>query len=153
MSGFLRGVLGNLHSYRGPLQIEHTYKAQQLNIFAKYGLIVFVSVIGITGQILLKQALKSFGHLEFDSFFSKIFTIIFQPLVFLAISCYVIGLLTYLYLLSKVELTSIYPICTSLTFGGIMFFGWFILNESLGFQKISGILLIIIGIFLIDRSG
>jgi multidrug transporter EmrE-like cation transporter len=112
---------------------------------------LFVSAIGITGQVLLKRGLQSFSHLGFDSFFTKIFTIVLQPVILLALLCYAIGILAYLFLLSKVELSSVYPICTSLTLGGITFFGWFLLHESMSWPKILGIIFVIIGIFLIER--
>jgi len=124
-----------------------------LNIIAKYSLMLFVATIGVSGQILLKKGLNSFSHLQFHSFLSKIFTIVFEPFVLLALLCYAIGMTAYLFLLSKVELTSVYPICTSLTFGGITFFGWLLLKEPLSWPKISGIILIVIGIFLIERFG
>jgi len=124
-----------------------------LNILAKYSLIVFVATIGISGQILLKKGLSSFSNLKFDSFLSKILVIIFEPMILLALSCYAVGVVAYLFLLSKVELTSVYPICTSLTFAGITFFGWFLLKEPLSLPKISGIVLIIMGIVLIERFG
>jgi multidrug transporter EmrE-like cation transporter len=114
---------------------------------------LFVATIGISGQILLKKGLTSFGHLQFNSFFSKIFTIVLEPFVFLALFCYVVGMAGYLFLLSKVELTSLYPICTSLVFAGITFFGWFFLKEPLNLPKISGIVFIVIGILLIERFG
>lgn len=124
-----------------------------MNIIAKYSLMLFVATIGVSGQILLKKGLNSFSHLQFHSFLSKIFTIVFEPFVLLALLCYAIGMTAYLFLLSKVELTSVYPICTSLTFGGITFFGWLLLKEPLSWPKISGIILIVIGIFLIERFG
>ena len=124
-----------------------------MNIFAKYSLIIFVSTIGIAGQLLLKNGLNAFSHLQFNSFILKIFAIVFQPVILLALSCYAVGIAAYLFLLSKVELTSVYPICTSLTLGGITFFGWLFLREPLNLPKISGIILIIIGILLIERFG
>jgi drug/metabolite transporter (DMT)-like permease len=124
-----------------------------LNIITKYSFILFVATIGISGQILLKKGLNAFSHLQFNGFFSKILTIVFEPFILLALFCYAVGLAGYLFLLSKAELTSVYPICTSLVFAGITFFGWFFLKESLSWPKISGIILIIIGIFLIERFG
>lgn len=124
-----------------------------MNIVVKYSLMLFVATIGISGQLLLKKGLNSFSHLQFNSFLSKIFTIVSEPFVLLALFCYAVGMIGYLFLLSKVELTSVYPICTSLTFGGITFFGWLLLKEPLSWPKISGIILIIIGIFLIERFG
>ncbi len=124
-----------------------------MNIITKYGFMLFVAAIGISGQVLLKKGLTSFGHLHFNGFFSKFFTIIFEPFVLLALFCYAVGMAGYLFLLSKAELTSVYPICTSLVFVGITFFGWFFLKEPLNLPKISGIILIIIGILLIEQFG
>jgi len=124
-----------------------------LSIIVKYALIFFVSAIGVTGQLLLKKGLGSFSGLQFNSFLMKIFSIITQPLIIIALSCYVIGMVAYLFLISKIEVSSVYPICSSLTFGGITLFGWLLLSESLGWQKILGIMFIIVGIFLIDRMG
>lgn len=122
-----------------------------MDLLPKYSLMVFVATIGVAGQILLKKGLASFSHLEFDSFLCKIGAIVFQPLIISALLCYAIGVVAYLFLLSKVELTSVYPVCTSLTFGGITFLGWFFLNESLSWQKLCGIVFIVIGILLIER--
>ena len=124
-----------------------------MSIFVKYAFIFFVSAIGVTGQLLLKKGLGSFNGLQFNSFLMKIFSIITQPLIIIALSCYVIGMVAYLFLISKIEVSSVYPICSSLTFGGITLFGWLLLSESLGWHKILGITFIIIGIFLIDRMG
>ena len=122
-----------------------------MDLIPKYSLMVFVSAIGITGQILLKHGLNSFSHLSFDGFLSKIIAIIVQPVILVALLCYALGVIAYLFLLSRVQLTSVYPICTSLTFGGITFFGWFLLNESVSWQKLLGIGFIIAGILLVER--
>lgn len=124
-----------------------------MNVITKYGLMLFIAAIGISGQILLKKGLTSFGHLEANSFFSQIFAIIFEPFILLALFCYAVGMAGYIFLLSKVELTSVYPICTSLVFVGITFFGWFFLKEPLSLPKISGIILIVVGIILIEQFG
>ena len=124
-----------------------------MNLIAKYCLIIFVSAVGVTGQLLLRKGLGSYNNLQLDSFLTKIFSIVFQPIVITALSCYAFGLVAYLFLLSKLEITSVYPITTSLTFGGITLFGYLLLGESLTWVKITGIIFIVIGIILIDRFG
>ena len=146
----LRNLVMNLCSILIGMQ---TSKEYMLNILAKYSLIVFLAAIGISGQILMKKGLSTYSNLEFSNFLTKILNIVLQPLILLALLCYVTGMVLYLFLLSKVEVTSVYPICTSLTFVGITFFGGFFLNETVSLAKISGIALIIIGIFLIERFG
>ena len=124
-----------------------------VNFIFKYCLIIFVSAVGVTGQLLLKKGLSSFNNLEFDSFLLTLVKIIFQPIILLALFCYGFGLIAYMFLVTKVQVTAVYPITTSLTFGGITLFGYFLLGESLTWAKIAGIILIIIGIVLIDRLG
>jgi len=119
--------------------------------YAKYSLMLIVSGVGVTGQLLLRKGLSSFNNLQFDGFLIKFFSILFQPLILVAFFCYAFGLIAYLFLLSKLEITSVYPITTSLTFGGITLFGYFLLGESLTLPKITGIVLIVIGIIMIDR--
>jgi len=62
---------------------------------------LFVATIGISGQILLKKGLNSFSHLQFNSFFLKIFTIVFEPFVLLALFCYAVGMAGYLFFTFK----------------------------------------------------
>ena len=80
----------------------------------KYGLIVFVATIGVSGQILLKRGLTTYGNLNFENFITRIFFILLNPNILLALMFYVIGILGYLFLLTKIELTNVYPICTEL---------------------------------------
>ena len=124
-----------------------------MSYFLKYSLIVFISAIGVTGQLLLRKGLETYSNVEVTSFFSKLFSIILQPVVLVALFCYGFGLIAYLFLLSKLEITAIYPITTSLTFGGITLFGYFLLGESLNAAKVIGIVLIVVGIIMIDRLG
>ncbi|MFC1509225.1 hypothetical protein ACFL60_06020 [Candidatus Omnitrophota bacterium] len=124
-----------------------------MNLIFKYSLIVFVSAVGVTGQLLLRKGLSSFNNLQFDNYLIMLVKIIFQPVIILALFCYGFGLIAYMFLVSKIQVTAVYPITTSLTFGGITLFGYFLLGESLTLAKIAGIILIIIGIVLIDRFG
>ena len=124
-----------------------------MNASAKYVLILVISAIGVSSQILLKTGVRSFGSMELGGFISKILVVLTQPVVLFALSCYGFGFLVYLFLLSKMDVTSVYPICTSLTYAGITFFGWAVFKEPQSWPKISGIVLIIVGIFLIDHFG
>jgi multidrug transporter EmrE-like cation transporter len=124
-----------------------------VDFIVKYTFVLFVSAVGVTGQLLLRKGLSKYNDIQFEGFITKLISIVFQPVVILALFCYGFGLIAYLFLLSKLEITSVYPITTSLTFGGITMFGYFLLGESLTWPKIVGIVLIVTGIILIDRFG
>ena len=126
---------------------------RNVNFILKYSLIVFVSAVGVTGQLLLKKGLSSFNNLQFDNYLMTLIKIFFQPVILCALCCYGFGLIAYMFLVSKFQISAVYPITTSLTFGGITMFGYFLLGESLTLAKIAGIILIILGIVLIDRFG
>ena len=128
-------------------------RERPVNYIAKYTFVLFVSAVGVTGQLLLRKGLSTYSHIQFEGFITRLFSIVLQPVVILALFCYGFGLIAYLFLLSKLEITSVYPITTSLTFGGITMFGYFLLGETLTWPKFVGIILIVIGITLIDRFG
>ena len=106
-----------------------------MNFIVKYSLIIFVSAVGATGQLLLRKGLSSFNHLQFDNYLMTLVKIIFQPVILIALFCYGFGLIAYMFLVSKIQVTAVYPITTSLTFGGITLFGYFLLGESLTWAK------------------
>lgn len=124
-----------------------------MSALVKYGLILFLSGGGVAGQLLLRKGLSKYGDLNFDSFIFRIITIVTRPLMLFAFFCFGIGMVVYMFVLSKLEVTYIYPITTSLTFGGVAFFGHFLLGDSLKATKIVGIVLIVLGIVTIDRFG
>ena len=122
-----------------------------MSTITQYTFMIFVAAVGVTGQLLLKKGVGIYSHLQFNNFFSKILSVALEPLISIALICYALGMVGYLFLLSKVELTIVYPVCTSLTFVGITFFGWFILKEPFNLFKITGIIFIVIGIILIEK--
>ena len=122
-----------------------------MSTIAQYTFMIFVAAVGVTGQLLLKKGVGTYSHLQFNNFFSKILSVALEPLILIALICYALGIVGYLFLLSKVELTIVYPVCTSLTFVGITFFGWFILKEPFNLCKIIGIFFIVTGIILIEK--
>lgn len=124
-----------------------------MNYLLKYLLIVLGSAVSVAAQLLMRKSMISYNDIQIDSFITKLFSILFQPLMMSAIFCYGLSLLIYMFLISKLEITYLYPISTSLIFGGITVCGYYMLGESLNWAKISGISLIVIGIILIDRFG
>ena len=64
--------------------------------------------------------------------------------------CYGFSLLLWFYVLSKMELSKAYPV-VSLGYIFTLFFGYFLLNETITPTKIVGISLIVVGVFVLTR--
>ncbi|MCL1947549.1 MAG: EamA family transporter [Chitinivibrionia bacterium] len=64
--------------------------------------------------------------------------------------CYGFSLLLWFYVLSKMELSRAYPL-VSLGYVFTMILSYFLLNESITFPKVAGIILIMAGVFALTR--
>lgn len=71
--------------------------------------------------------------------------------VFLGLSMYVMGAGLWLLVLSKVDVSMAYPF-VGLGFVMTMILGWLFLQENVGMIRISGTLLIVLGVILVSRS-
>ena len=114
--------------------------------------IIFVVVVGVLGQFFLKTGLESFSDLEFSNFFKKLFIIAIEPKILAAGLCYLFGGICYFFLLSKANLTRIYPIITSSILAGITILGFLIFKEPIGYMKLFGVGLIIAGICCVSAG-
>lgn len=74
-----------------------------------------------------------------------------SPLVIGGLSAYLVGAALWLFVLSKAELSLVYPF-VGVGFILTMLFGWLFLNENIGFTRIIGTLIIAVGAYLVARS-
>jgi multidrug transporter EmrE-like cation transporter len=117
-------------------------------------ILVLISVLlGVLGQLSLKQGMKNIGKFEVKDFLSnKIFELITEKFVVIGIVLYAIATLLWLVVLSKAELSFAYPM---LAIGYILIaiFSKIFFNENVTFVRFLGILLISIGVFLLLKSA
>ena len=115
--------------------------------------LVLISVLlGVLGQLSLKQGMKNIGNFEIRDFTtSKIFKLIEEKFVVIGIALYAIATLFWLVILSKAELSFAYPML-ALGYILIAIFSKIFFNENISLIRFLGILLISIGIFLLLRS-
>jgi len=99
------------------------------------------TVLGAAGQVLFKigasgrEALLSFFNLWLLS----------------GLIAYVLGTFVWIYALSKVRLTIVYPF-TALTFVLVYVFGVLILHEPIAAKALLGIVLVLAGLFLVSTT-
>ncbi|MEM0333749.1 MAG: EamA family transporter [Candidatus Aenigmatarchaeota archaeon] len=116
-------------------------------------ILIFTSILfGVFGQISLKHGMNNLGPLEIKDIFSrKLFSIIFEKFVFIGIVFYLIATLIWLVILSKIELSTAYPML-AIGYVIIALLSKFLLNENLTLLKFVGIILISVGVFLVLKS-
>ena len=75
-----------------------------------------------------------------------------NPYVMAGLTCYVVSVMVWLMVLSRVEVTFAYPL---LSIGYIVtaFAGWVFFDENMNCLRWSGILVICLGVYLITRTN
>ncbi|HSX12813.1 MAG TPA: hypothetical protein VLE96_00110 [Chlamydiales bacterium] len=114
-----------------------------------WGMVLLFVILNITGALLLKNQIQKLGSWEFTSirslplFFTQLF---FSWTTLVAIGSLFASTIAWSLALANLELSKAYPVAIGLNFLLIMLSATFFYGESIGLQKLSGILLILLGI-------
>lgn len=112
---------------------------------------VFLAVVG---QLLLKIGMLRMGKLSFS--FSNILQqyarILFDPFVIAGIVGFILSMLAWLYVLSRLQLSTAYPF-VALNYVLILFASHFLLREAITPLKIMGVAVIMAGVYLVSRGA
>lgn len=112
-------------------------------------IIALISIfLGSIAQFFLKKGMN-LVNLN-DEIFITIKRIIFNGYIISGITCYILSLLFWLFVLSKLELSKAYPM-VSLGYVFTTILGYSLLNESITINKIIGIIFIIAGVCFITK--
>lgn len=113
-------------------------------------LILFSVVLGVIGQLSLKQGMSAFsGNASISP--AALLRMFSQPYVLLGLSLYAISAVSWLFVLSKAPLSQAYPML-SLGYVLIAVLSWWLFGEPLTLEKMAGIGLIWAGVVLLFRS-
>ncbi|MDR3429149.1 MULTISPECIES: SMR family transporter [Silvimonas] len=117
-------------------------------------LLILIGVLLNAGaQLALKAGVRTIGHFEFS--LSNALPIGWQlgtnPYILTGLSCYVISVVVWILALSRVEVSVAYPM---LSIGYVVnaLLAWQLFGEALSSQRVAGIGIIMVGVFLIARS-
>ncbi len=117
-------------------------------------LILFGVFLNAAAQLALKQGMRQIGYFDFAlSNINRIFmAVAVNPFIWAGLCCYVISVVVWLLVLSRVEVTFAYPL---LSVGYIVtaVAGWLFFQENLSITRLSGIVVICVGVWLITRSA
>jgi multidrug transporter EmrE-like cation transporter len=106
-------------------------------------LFIFISIIlGAFAQLSMK-----YGTLKSDGIVSM-YT---NPYVLLGLAFYGLSAITWIYSISKVQLSIAYPM-VSLGYIIVFTLSYFLFGESVNFLRLVGLIVIVIGVIIISRS-
>ena len=119
---------------------------------------LFIALVAIPllvgGQALLKVGLNDIGGVSlFDGNpLGSLLGLFRTPWVILGFVCYGISAILWLDVLSKLDFSMAFPM-VSLTYVFSLIIGRFIFHETVGLDRVVGVLLILAGLFFVIRSG
>ncbi len=116
-------------------------------------LILAATVLGVVGQMLLKQGMTQMGPLSLtiSSTARIVWSIATSPMVIGGLLIYAIGTFFWLITLSRLELSVAYPF-VSLNHVVIFLLAWLVLKEQISPLRAVGVLIICAGMLLVARS-
>lgn len=116
-------------------------------------LVLFSVMLNSAAQILLKEAMNRIGHfaISWDNLVPIGWRIATHPFFIAGMLCYVFSLSSWVLVLSRIDVSVAFPL-SSMSFIICALAAYFLLGENLSFVRVAGIIVIMIGVFLISRS-
>lgn len=115
-------------------------------------LVAFLSIaLSAIAQYFLKIGVGQLSWLTTTSFRQKIDSLVTNWPLIGGVGCYVLSMIFWLYVLSKMEMSKAYPL-VSIGYIFTLLIGHFLLGESVSLFKVVGIVLIVLGVFFITRA-
>ena len=116
-------------------------------------LILFSVFLNAAAQLLLKAGMERIGYFNFSwgNLIPIGFKVALNPEIVTGLFCYVFSVIVWLLVLSRVDVSFAYPM---ISIGYIItaIAGYYLFDEHLTLTRIVGILIIIVGVYLITRS-
>jgi multidrug transporter EmrE-like cation transporter len=112
-----------------------------------YYILVVAILFAVSGQLLLKKGMMSLGQIDFTlAGMAGLFLNIFQNIyLFFGLIFFGLSFLTWLYVISRIQLNIAYVIVTGLNLSLVTIFSYLLYKESLSAIQIVGFLLVLGG--------
>ena len=116
-------------------------------------LIMLDVALNVTGQLSLKYGMSKLGNfaISLNTLPPVFFQAAINPFVLLGLLCYGLGFMVWLVVLAKAEVSYAYPLI-SLGYVFTAILARYLIGESVTFTRMTGILVICVGVFLVARS-
>lgn len=120
--------------------------------FRSLGIALFSIFLGATGQFLFRVGMLHYGRVSVENIWRQFLGILFTPAIFAGFFCFGLSSILWLVVISKWELSYAYPM-VALGYVLAVFYGTFLLQETVNLPKLLGIFLILLGIFILGIYG
>ena len=118
-----------------------------------FALILTGVLLNAAAQLLLKAGTNAVGHFEFhaDNLLPVGLKLAFEPHILSGVVCYVVSLVVWIMALSRVQVSIAYPM---LSIGYVInaVAAWYLFGESVTAMRLTGIGVIVLGVFIVARS-
>ncbi|HET7396136.1 MAG TPA: EamA family transporter [Gammaproteobacteria bacterium] len=110
-------------------------------------------MLNAAAQLLLKAGVTRVGEIKLtlNTILSAGWKLAFEPHILGGLTCYVISVVVWILALSRVQVSIAYPML-SLGYVVTAVAAWWLMGESLSAIRITGIAVIIVGVYLVARS-
>ena len=123
-----------------------------LTMFGTF-LLGLVSIMLLSaGQTSLKFGLNSIGGVSLAEGIAGVFKLLQTPWVIVGFACYGFSAILWLDVLSKLDFSLAFPM-VGLTYVFTLLIGRFFFGETVGWERMLGVSLILCGVFFLIRSG
>ena len=108
-------------------------------------------LLAVAGQLMMKKGMMLVGSFPLNQLFQKLLPMFMNPFVFFGFACFGLSSIFWLVVLSRFEISFVYPL-VAVAYILVALFSWIFFKENLSFVRVSGILVIMLGVYLISRS-
>jgi len=114
----------------------------------EFSLLLMSVLISVAGQFFLKMGAIKLGKVHGGNIISLVLNMITIPELLLGLTCYGIGAVAYILLLTRVNLSVAAP-AVSVGYIISVFLGYFVLKEPISITRVFGLGLIVTGVILV----
>lgn len=114
----------------------------------EFGLLVISILSSVVGQFLLKSGALKLGKVSADNAVSLILNIITVPELLAGLTCYGLGAIAYILLLTRVNLSIAGP-AIALGYVFSVLLGYFAFREVIPLERLFGLGMIVCGVLLV----
>ena len=114
--------------------------------------IVIAVLTGAFAQTMMKLGTRQLGAFGEMPFFTYLFKLLTTPLILFAIASYGFGVIFYMFMLSRLDLSFLYPVMTALGLILTTAISATLLGERVFLVRLAGIALMVVGVFFVSRT-
>jgi multidrug transporter EmrE-like cation transporter len=114
--------------------------------------VLIVVLSGTFAQSMMKMGTHQVGAFGDAPFLQYLLKLLFSPLILLAIIAYGFGVIWYMFMISRLELSFLYPIMTSLGLVTVSIVSATLFQEQISWIRLGGIAVMIVGVFLVSKG-